>query len=46
VSILGLDAAKAKTARLRAEAREALAGFGERARRLFEMADFIILRNN
>jgi farnesyl diphosphate synthase len=46
VSILGLDAAKAKAARLREEAREALAGFGGRARRLTEMADFIILRDN
>jgi farnesyl diphosphate synthase len=46
VSILGVAAAKAKAARLREEAREALAGFGDRARRLAEIADFIILRNN
>jgi farnesyl diphosphate synthase len=46
VSILGLDAAKAKAAGLREEAREALAGFGDRARRLSEIADFIILRKN
>jgi farnesyl diphosphate synthase len=46
VSILGLDAAKAKAARLRDEALEALAVFGNRARRLSEIADFIILRNN
>lgn len=46
VSILGLDAAKAKAARLRDEARESLSGCGERARRLSEIADFIVLRNN
>ena len=46
VSILGLDAAKAKAARLREDARDAVAGFGERARRLSEIADFIILRRN
>ena len=46
VSLLGLDAAKAKAARLREEAREALAAFGERARRLSEIADFITLRKN
>ncbi len=46
VSILGLDAAKAKAARLRDEARDALAAFGGRARRLAEIAEFIILRRN
>jgi farnesyl diphosphate synthase len=46
VSILGLDAAKTRAVRLRDEAREALAGFGDRARRLSEIADFIILRKN
>ena len=46
VSLLGLAAAKARAAALREEARAALAGFGERARRLAEIADFIILRHH
>lgn len=46
VSILGLDAAKAKVARLREEAAACLSVFGERVRRLSEIADFIILRTN
>jgi len=46
VSILGLDAAKAKLRHLHQEARDALAGAGERARRLLELTDFIILRKH
>ena len=46
VSILGLSAAKVKAARLRDEARGSLAVFGGRARRLAEIADYIILRKN
>ena len=46
VSLLGLDGAKVKAARLREEAHEALAGFGSAARRLAEIADFIILRRH
>jgi farnesyl diphosphate synthase len=46
VSILGLDAAKSRLRRLREEARDALAEAGGRARRLDEMADFILLRRN
>ena len=46
VSILGLDAAKARLRQLHREAREALAGLDERARRLSEIADFIILRKH
>ena len=46
VSLLGLAAAKARAAALREEARAALAGFGEGARRLAEIADFIILRHH
>ena len=46
VSLLGLAAAKARAAALREEARAALAGFGDRARRLAEIADFIILRHH
>ena len=46
VSVLGLAAAKARAAALRDEAIAALACFGERARRLSDMADFILLRKN
>ena len=46
VSLLGLAAAKARAAALREEARAALAGFGDRARRLAEIADLIILRHH
>ena len=46
VSVLGLDSAKARVRRLHAEAREAIAFGGERAARLGDMADFIILRKN
>lgn len=44
VSMIGIDAAKDWAARLRAEALQALAPFGDRARRLRELADFIVLR--
>ena len=46
VSILGLDAAKSRLRDLHREARETLVGTGERARRLSEIADFIILRKH
>ena len=46
VSVLGISAAKARAAALRDEAIVALAGFGSRAARLADMADFILLRNN
>ncbi len=44
VTLLGVQAAKQMAAELHSEALEALAGFGEPARRLCEMADFILLR--
>jgi farnesyl diphosphate synthase len=44
VSLLGLDGARAYAEELRSEALGALAGFGERARRLVELADFICHR--
>ena len=46
VSVLGLSAAKARAAALRDEAIASLAGFGRRATRLAEMANFILLRNH
>lgn len=46
VSLLGLDAAKARAGELHAEAVEALAGFGARAARLRQLADFIVLRKS
>ena len=46
VSLLGLDAAKAKLRQLHAEALAALSAAGARARRLNEMTDFIILRRH
>jgi farnesyl diphosphate synthase len=45
VSLLGLDAAKARAEALRREAHAALAGFGVRGRRLSEIADAVVLRN-
>jgi farnesyl diphosphate synthase len=45
VSCLGLGAAKAQAAGLREEARAALAPFGAAARRLGELADWIVLRS-
>ncbi|MBI5658606.1 MAG: polyprenyl synthetase family protein [Nitrosomonadales bacterium] len=44
VSLLGAQAAKRMAAELHREARDALDGFGEKARRLRELADFIVLR--
>jgi farnesyl diphosphate synthase len=44
VSAMGLQRAKAFAEDLRREARESLAGFGIRAKRLGELADFIVLR--
>jgi farnesyl diphosphate synthase len=46
VSLLGLDAAKERVAALRDEAHAALLGFGSKARRLNELADWIALRKN
>ena len=46
VSILGLDTAKSRLAELRVEAQALLGDFGTKARRLSEMADFIILRKH
>ncbi|TXT22613.1 MAG: farnesyl diphosphate synthase [Gallionellaceae bacterium] len=44
VTLLGAQAARRMAAELHREAREALGGFGGKARRLFELADFIVLR--
>jgi farnesyl diphosphate synthase len=44
VSILGLNRARELAGELRAEAHAALGSFGERARRLGQLADFIVLR--
>jgi farnesyl diphosphate synthase len=46
VSVLGLDAARALSLRLRAHALEALGGLGPRAARLRELADFIVCRTH
>ncbi len=46
VSALGLPAAKARAEALRVEARAALASFGGAARRLGELADWIVLREH
>ncbi|MCC6867785.1 MAG: polyprenyl synthetase family protein [Burkholderiales bacterium] len=46
VSLLGLDAAKAHAQALREEAQAALAPFGTRARRLHEIADWIVRRDH
>ena len=46
VSCLGLACAKARAEALRVEARAALAQFGGNARRLAELADWIVLRAN
>jgi farnesyl diphosphate synthase len=45
VSILGLEASRALAEKLRSEAHAALAPFGDRARRLRELADLIVQRN-
>jgi farnesyl diphosphate synthase len=44
VSVAGLPRARELAEELRAEAHSVLAGFGERARRLAQLADFIVLR--
>jgi farnesyl diphosphate synthase len=44
VTLLGVQAAKKMAAELHGEALNALAGFGEEARRMRELADFIVLR--
>jgi len=44
VSVLGLPQARELAQDLRKDAHEALAGIGERGRRLAELADFIVLR--
>ncbi|GAB4473128.1 MAG: (2E,6E)-farnesyl diphosphate synthase [Burkholderiaceae bacterium] len=46
VSVLGLDAAKARAERLRVEAADAIAGLGPSALRLRQLADFIVLRSH
>jgi farnesyl diphosphate synthase len=46
VSVLGLERANAHIATLRAQAHDALAGFGSVARRLGEIADWIALRTH
>ncbi len=46
VSLLGIEAAKARVAELREQAHTALQGFGACARRLDELADWIALRQN
>jgi geranylgeranyl pyrophosphate synthase len=43
-TLLGLAGARQKSAQLIAEAHAAIAGFGDRAQRLHELADFIITR--
>jgi farnesyl diphosphate synthase len=44
VSVIGLPAARRMADELRQQARDALADFGARGRRLAELADFIVLR--
>ncbi|HEY6093881.1 MAG TPA: farnesyl diphosphate synthase [Gallionellaceae bacterium] len=44
VTLLGAAQAKKMAAELHAEAMQSLAGFGERAQRLRELADFIVIR--
>jgi len=46
VTLLGLDEAKRRAESLRLEAHAALAPFGARARRLVELADWIVLRQH
>jgi farnesyl diphosphate synthase len=46
VSTLGLEAARAFSLRLRAQALEAIAGIGPRATRLRDLADLIVCRNH
>jgi farnesyl diphosphate synthase len=46
VSALGLEAARALSLRLRAQALEAIAGIGPRATRLRDLADLIVCRSH
>jgi len=46
VSVLGMEAAKAWSLRLRAQALEALNGLGARSARLRELADFMVCRTH
>ena len=46
VSLLGVDAARRRAARLCGEAQAALADLGPRAQRLRQLADLIVLRSN
>jgi farnesyl diphosphate synthase len=46
VSVLGIDAARAWSLRLRAQALTAIDGLGTRATRLRELADFIVCRSH
>jgi len=45
VTLLGVVAARDMAQNLHAEAIDALAGFGDEAQRLRELADFIVLRS-
>ncbi|MCF8184641.1 MAG: polyprenyl synthetase family protein, partial [Polynucleobacter sp.] len=45
VNILGVGEAKSKAAKLRQDAHDALAPFGEAANRLHELTDYIVERN-
>jgi farnesyl diphosphate synthase len=46
VSLLGVEAARAWSLRLRAQALEAVGGLGRRACRLRELADFLVCRTH
>ncbi|MFS8973262.1 polyprenyl synthetase family protein [Cupriavidus necator] len=46
VSLMGLEAARELAGALRADAHQALAGFGDRAARLADLADLIVLRTH
>jgi farnesyl diphosphate synthase len=46
VTLIGLAAARERTETLRVEARAALIGFGNRARRLLELTDWIVARRH
>lgn len=46
VKLLGLERSKAEAARIVAEAKDALAGYGDKATPLLHIADFIIARKS
>ena len=46
VTLVGLAAARKRIEKLRSEARAALSGFGTEARRLLELADWIVARTH